>query len=379
MEMPRVKMSGLAAYDFIRECLSHRPEPERRERIRDAIETGVDWKTLNTLAAQHRVWPLFFSRLEHLLGDQLPDSLREQFRERQRRLRIHSAFQVQELGNVAEAFEEHGVPLLSLKGPLLSYVAYGDVAMRRYVDLDVFVPRRQFSEADRLLRDMGYKDPPGKNTIEGWRRTTARFLAGQWPYVQANGAFTVDVHTRLLPPSFSFPGDFQQFWNRSTPVRLEEDVSVRGFSREDMILILAYHGLKNQWRALKHVTDLSGLICGDPDPDWNVLIRRAERMNATRVLALGLSLTQNLLDAPLPTGVEDWIDRRSVEETTMIMADYLRNQDAPSRSVFGSWVESTWQKADTRLQLKMKDTVSAQIRHIAYAVAHVIWSTVLKP
>lgn len=371
-------MSGPDAYELIRMCLSHRPASVRREQVHDAVETGVDWDTVGTEAARHRVWPLFFHRLRRLLGDQLPAPLRKQLQERQRGLRIHSAFQVQELGTVAETFEEHGLPLLSLKGPVLAHVAYGDVAMRRYVDLDVFVPRRRFSEVDQLLRDMGYEDPPGKDAIEGWRRTTARFLAGQWPYVQAKGTFTVDVHTRLLPPSFSFSSDFRRFWERSTPVQLGEEVSVQGFAREDMILILAYHGLKNQWRALKHVTDLSGLICRDPGPDWAVLTRRAETMGATRALALGLSLVRDLLAAPLPTEVQAWIDRQSVEETTTVMADYLRNRDDPSRSTFGGWVESPWHRADTRLQLRMKDTVLGQIRHVAYAAAHVLWSTFLK-
>jgi len=372
-------MSGPDAYELIRTCLSHRPTSARREQVRDALETGVDWNTLGRQAARHRVWPLFFHRLNRLLGDRLPAPLREQLQEHQRRLRIHSAFQVQELGTVAETFDEHGIPLLSLKGPVLAQVAYGDVSMRRYVDLDVFVPRRRFSEADQLLREMGYEDPPGKNALEGWRRTAARVFAGQWPYVQANGTFTVDVHTRLLPLSFSFPSDFRQFWERSTPVQLREEVSVQGFSREDMLLILAYHGLKNQWRALKHVTDLSGLICRDPGPEWAVLIRRAEAMGATRVLALGLSLARGLLDAPLPTEVQTWVDRQSVEETATVMADYLRNQDDPSRSTFGGWVESAWHRADTRLQLRMKDTVLGQIRHVAYAAAHVLWSTFLKP
>jgi hypothetical protein len=372
-------MSGPDAYELIRTCLSHRPSSARRERARDAVETGVDWETLGTQAARHRVWPLFFHRLNRLIGDRLPDSLQEELRERQRGLRIHSAFQVQELGTVAGTFDEHGLPLLSLKGPVLAQVAYGDVAMRRYVDLDVFVPRHRFSEADRLLREMGYEDPAGKSALEGWRRRAARRFAGQWPYVQANGTFTVDVHTRLLPPSFSFPSDFRPFWERSTPVQLRGKATVQGFSREDMILILAYHGLKNQWRALKHVSDLSGLLCREPGPDWAVLIRRAEAMGAARVLALGLSLARGLLDAPLPTEVQSWVDRQSVEETTTVMAEYLRNQDDPSRSTFGEWVESPWHRADTRLQLRMKDTVRGQVRHVAYAAAHVLWSTFLKP
>lgn len=367
------------AYDVVRACLSRAPAPVRRERVVSFIEEDGEWSDLGREAARHRVWLLLFRRLEALLGERLPPALQNEIRERRQRMRIHATFLARELGRISEAFEDRGLPLLSLKGPVLAHVAYGDIATRRYVDLDVLVPGARFEEADRLLREMGYSDPPGKTGLMGWRRRAARLLAGQWPYVQAQGAFVVDLHSRLLPPSFSFPVAFEAFWDRSVPVELSDGVTARRFSREDMILILAYHGLKNQWRALKHITDLAGLICSEPGPDWDVLIRRARETKATRVLALGLSLARDLLATPLPPEIQNWVQQKSVEETTSLMAEYLRNRDDPSRSTFGQQVESMWHRADTQLQLEMKDTVMGQVRHLAYAIVHVFWSAIFKP
>lgn len=366
----RVEMSGPEAYDFIRTCLSHRPVAARREMARSYLETGVDWTTVRREARRHRVLPFFFRTLDHLLGAQLPDSIRNQIEEDRRGVRIQNTFLSQELGRIAQQFEDATLPLLAMKGPVLAKTAYNDLATRHSVDLDILVPKAKFSEAERVLHNLGYEYAAKRKRLTGWRKRFSLYLDGQWQFTRAGGAFSLDVHTRVMPPGYPFPTSFEPFWKRARKISLSEDVSVWGFAPEDMVLILSYHGIKNQWRALKYVLDLAELIRATPDLDWSAIVERARQMKSTRVLRLGLSLSQEVLEASLPEDIQKWIRSNPMDNTSLMIKKHLEEWDHSPVLPYRKRVQ---------LQLATKDTVASKLRYGAYSTLQHLWSTFLKP
>lgn len=366
----RVEMSGPEAYEFIRTCLSHRPISARKESARSYLESGIDWATVRREARRHRVLPFFFRVLDRLLGTQLPNSIRDQIEEHRRGVRIQNTFLAQELGRVAQQFEDAALPLLTMKGPVLAKTAYNDLAARQSVDMDVVVPSHEFSEADHTLHDLGYEYAAKRKRITGWRKTFSLYLDGQWQFARAGGTFSFDVHTRVMPPGYPFPSTFQPFWERARKVPLSEDVRVWGFAPEDMILILSYHGIKNQWRALKYIVDLAELIRATPEIDWPALVERAQKMKSTRVLRLGLALSQEVLETSLPEDVQKWIRSNPMDDTSLMIKKHLHKGDRSSVLPYGKRVQ---------LQLATKDTVASKLRYGAYSTLQHLWSTFLKP
>lgn len=365
----RMKMSSRDAYEFIRTCLSHETAEARKERMCSFLEAGIDWELVLREATRHRVILLFFQTLKELRGTAIPSSVRTRLEEHQRSVRILNTFLVQELGNVVQHFREREIPLLTLKGPLLSKTAYGDISMRRSVDADIVIPRNQFSEAMRLLRQIGYEPIAKRKQIDGWRKKLSLYLDGQWEFTRGN-AFTLDVHTRLMPPGYSFPAAFRPFWEQSQEIRLRNDVVVRGLSPEDRILVLAHHGMKNQWQSLRHVVDIAEVIRAEQALEWRFLRRRAQSMHATRVLKLALRLAHDLLDVMLPTGIERWSRNRSVEDVATLMKTHLRSRHKRSALSYGSRVQ---------LQLLTKDTIGDQVRYGAHSLLQHLWSKFLRP
>lgn len=361
--------SGRGVYELVRTSISHQPKQVRREKLEALVEEGVDWSAVQEVAARHRVLPLFLHNVDAVLGECLPDAVRDQIREHQRRLQIRTAFLTGELGRIFQLFEDEGLPVLALKGPILALQAYDDAALRNYVDLDILVPRERFSKADRLLRTIGYKYSSEKQKLTGWRKRLALYIFGQWQFRRKKGALDVDLHTRVMPPGYTLASDFGLFWERSRPVQLQEDVTVQAFAPEDMVLILAHHGLKNQWRALKYAADLGGLIRGVPDLDWDVLIRRARRMDSTGVLKLGLRVTWDLLKTSFPTNVERWI-RKPEDGIGKSIRSRLGNESQDQTLRFGKRLQ---------LHLRTKDTVMSGVRYGLYSVARHIWSKALEP
>ncbi len=364
----RKKMSDLEVYELVRMCLSHRSDAARREAARPFLEADVDWDAVQRKARWHRVLPLFFRALEELFGPELPSPMREQIQEHRRGVRIQNTFVAQELNRVHRRFEEAGLPLLAMKGPVLARAAYGDIALRQSVDADVAIPSDQFFEADRLLKELGYEHAAKRTEMSGGRASLSRYLDGQWEFTRGN-TFTLDVHTRLMPPGYSFPPDFHPFWDRACPVRLADDVVVQGFSPEDRLLVLVHHGIKNQWRALRHVADVAATAQGE-DIDWNVVGDRAEAIHATRALGLGLHMAHDLLDVRLPDHVEDRFWEASTENVSASMKSYL--QGRPQQSALPLTDRM-------RLQMATKDTLLDQVRYGAHSVLQHLWSGLLKP
>ena len=364
-----VSTSPSEAFEVLRTCLSYRPAAARRDTLQSFVDTGLDWDVIRREAARHRVLPLVYRRLESLLGEGLPASVRETGREHRRGIRIRNTFLIQELGGLAECFDQTDLPFLVMKGPVLARTAYGDIALRHSVDADVFVPKEQFSEVEHKLQNLGYEYAEKRKAVSGWRKSLSLYLDGQWEF-QRGRSFTLDVHTRLMPPGYSFPSDFQPFWKRAQPVCLSEEVTVHGFSVEDRLLVLAHHGIKNQWRALRHVADIAAVIWEEDDLDWERLLARAERIEATRALKLGLCMAHELLDVPLPPHVEEWSLEESMDEITASMKGYLR--DRPEKSALAYWKR-------VRLQLATKDTLAGQLRYGAHSLLQHLWSTLLRP
>ena len=364
-----VETPPLEAYQVVRACLSSRPAAARRETVRSLVDAGLDWDTVRREAARHRVLPLFDRRLEALLGEECPASVRKNGRKHRRGIRIRNAFLAEELGRIVHTFQEADLPALAHKGPVLSKAVFGDIAARHSVDMDVAIPRERAREADRLLRDLGYEHAAKRSALKGWRKTLSLYLDGQWEYTRG-ASFMLDLHTRIMPPGYAFPSAPHSFWERSEPVTLRDDVTVPGFAPEDRILVLAHHGVKNQWRILRHVVDIAGALRTPSALDWSLLRTRAREQRATRATQLGLFLAHDLLDVPLPAPIRDWTDTETARRVGAQMISYLRSRHEKDALRYRERVQ---------LQLATKDTVAAQLRYEAHSLLHHLWDSILRP
>jgi hypothetical protein len=357
------------AFEVVRIALSSRPAAARRDAVRALGGADLDWEAVRRAAARHRVLPLFDRRLEALLGEACPDSVREHGREHRRGVRIRNAFLADELGRIVRAFREADLPVLAHKGPVLSKAVFGDIAARHSVDLDVAIPRTRVREADRRLRELGYEHAANRSPLAGWRKTLSLYLDGQWEFTRGR-SFLLDLHTRILPPGYAFPRAPQVFWERSRPVSLRNDVTVPGLAPEDRVLVLAHHGVKNQWRILRHVVDVAGALQAPSALDWSSLRERAREQRATRATQLALRLVHDLLEVSLPVSVQDWIDSPTIRRVGARMSAHLRRRHETDALRYRDRVQ---------LQLATKDTVADQLRYGAHSALHHLWDSVLRP
>jgi hypothetical protein len=83
---------------------------------------------------------------------------------------------------------------------------------------------------------------------------------------------------------------------------------VETFSAEDSMLYQSMHGAKHLWRRLEWITALAETLRSSPEINWEVLLDRATRAHAIRMLGLGLRLVEQFSDVLIPSHVLKTLD-----------------------------------------------------------------------
>jgi hypothetical protein len=223
------------------------------------------------------------------------DRLRQSFLENN----LQNLFKTGELLKVLDVLGAHGIAAIPYKGPTLAALAYGNLALREFDDLDLLIPESDILRARDLLIAQGFR--PGY-TLTRAQEAASLKSTRQLHVVSADGLL-VELHAGVAYRDFGFRLDPEGLWQRLEPVSLLGK-EVLTFSAEDLLLILCAHGAKHCWVSLGWVCDISEFIRRRGEKiRWDVVMGQAREQHAVRLLLLGLALAGGLLQAPVPDGV----------------------------------------------------------------------------
>jgi hypothetical protein len=298
---PDAELFSLAAirpeHELLLLCAHRGNAEDSHSRLAELARFKNDWNYLFLLARRHALLPLLYRGLEDVEG--VPDDFRAGLREEFRRNATRNTLLAGELARLARLFEAEGLPLLAYKGPALARQAFGDITLRRFVDLDLIVRRRDVRRAGELLRSLGYAKP------EGLTEAHEKFLLRHQhnlAYTRDGGLLIVELHWEVAPAHFAAVKVEERVWERAAAVNLF-GAEVRCPSPEDLLLALAVHGTKHLWERLAWVCDVAALVGSQPDFDWPYVQGRAREAHVERMLYLVLRLARGLAGATLPEGV----------------------------------------------------------------------------
>jgi hypothetical protein len=277
---------------------------EAAQRLRVQVRESNDWESLIQLSLRHRVMPLFFQSLNTLCPQAAPPDVLERLRELFYLNAARNQFLTEKLRSVLRLLEADGIHAIAYKGPALAQQAYGDIALRQFNDLDVMVRLEDMPRISRILRTEGYEPQ--------WQLTPAQeaaYLRADCERLFAFREETVflDVHWAVVRNYFSLRLNQDDFRRRAQTLSLGE-TTVSSFAPEDLLIILCVHGSKDLWARLIWICDIAAIIRSNKELDWKRVLQEAESGGALRMLLLGLSLAQGLLNATLPDEVRRMID-----------------------------------------------------------------------
>ena len=306
-------------YELVLCCARAHLNPERAARVKALLKQDVDWPLLVGTAVDQGVGPLLYLHLNAICPEAVPQSWLDYLRGRFENTARRNLHLTAQLLRILEVCEANGILAIPYKGPVLAALAYGSLALREFVDLDLVVRHRDLPKVRELLISGGYCEGAAGKAL---RQNSPSLVPGQYVFVGGNGRDLVEVHTERTLRYFPTPLDLDRFEQRLERVSLGAQ-QVLTFSLEDQLLVLCVHGAKDFWNRLRWICDIAEVTQLPRGVDWGKVHERARRMGAERMLDLGLHLANNLLGARLP----DEVSRRVQQDAAVNrLAAFVRSQ-----------------------------------------------------
>src|SRR5262245_23166217 len=224
--------------------------------VRLPAGASIDWASFMRLADWHEVTDLLLSPLRAATFD-VPRELVDALDRRLLEKTAENLARTTQLVALLELFRGHGIRALAFKGPTLAAGIYGHLGLRNSADLDILVDRRHASRVRPLMLRAGYTLPPREDQRCG------SLLYGLLPAAGRDDTLVpgnphhaaVDIHVGFAFWTQGIRLDPDGLFDRATTV----DVAghpVLTLCPDDLLLVLAIHGMMHGWCLLRFVTDV---------------------------------------------------------------------------------------------------------------------------
>ena len=322
-------------------------------RVREIAATKIDWEYLFLIARRHSIVPLLYRQLDQHAADLVPaeflNQLKIQYLENVARNTVLTA----ELCRLIARFADSGIDAIPYKGPALALFAYGNLALRRFVDLDVIVKKADVLKAREILLAEGYT--PSKSLSLNQQDLLLR-TQHNMQFSRDNHRLIIELHWEVAPHLFASTVSSEELWENLGTVDLN-GAPVKTLSAADLLFSLCVHGSRHLWERLGWICDIAELLARHSF-DWPALLKRASQADIERMFLLGLYLAEQLLDAPLPAEVKKRCESDSrlaslAENVVEHLFNGTTHVPATSREIF-------------KYNIGVRKTLSARARYILY-------------
>lgn len=278
-------------------------------RLRTLLDQTVDWPHLLQLAAYHRVIPLLYQSLQRAFPGLAPADVMQALQQQYMNIAHRNLSLTGALKKLIDFLDQQGVCAIPYKGPTLALLVYRNLSLRQFGDIDILVDPGDYEPTRELLLAKGYR----LHNDWGW----------ECSLVDDSRGICVDLHKRLTPEIFPVRLDFASLLKRLEPLTIAgRDINV--LCAEDMLLVLCVQLAKDGWGVkavrLSKICDIAELLRTHPRMNWERVFNEAERLGCRRMIALGLTVSHQLLGAAAPETV---ISRARTDRQSDILARYI--------------------------------------------------------
>ena len=281
-------------FDLLLACCTAQADSGGSGRIGLLVDRGPDWFEFARLTEHHGIGPLVYRSLSafphSVPGPVLQQLLRDYQRNAQKNLRL-----THELIRILDCLDSHGIPAIPYKGPVLAKAVYGDIALRRFCDLDILIHATDVPGAMAAVHELGYTPTLDLNEAE----QSAHVAAGhEWPFDGLLGNNLLEIQWRVLPRFYAVEFSIDDLFERASRVDLGGR-SVPALAPEDLLLVLCVHTAKHVWSRLSWLCDVAETMRSQPI-DYISAYRSAEELGIERIVAVSFLLQNQLLGVPVP-------------------------------------------------------------------------------
>ena len=290
-----------------------------------ALAAGVtDWTWLVRSVDAHAVAPIVYAPLAQT--GRVPAEPLAQLRAAVDENALRSIVLARTLREIVAVLEQQQIPVIPIKGPLLARAAYGDLASRRFADLDLVVHRRDLDRARAILAQRGFQP-----AFALPRDAESALLGADYhiALVDAEHGIVVELHWALIRAGLSGLRDESWAWTHACDTTAL-GAPMRTLTTDAAFVYLCVHGSKHLWSQLGWLCDVAALARAERAVSWPAVRQLASSIGATRMVALGCALSSELLGAEACSalGAADANVRHLVSDVRARLFD-----DAPTMSL----------------------------------------------
>jgi len=239
------------------------------------VQKPLTWHSLLSLATNHRLFPLLYWNLYSVFPELVPAPELHKLREYFRVNSLRNEFLVKELVKLLHLFKTQEILALQFKEPVLASIAYGNLSLRSFEDLDILIQKWDLDRGYQVLGSQDYKRKSESDNGQESGPGHSKYHT----FVGGNGLVNVDLQWIIPGPHFSFSLDHHQWWERLQVVSVNGSM-VPSFPPEELLLILCIHGSKHLWERLIWICDVAELVrAHGPTMDWCRVMEEAHRLS----------------------------------------------------------------------------------------------------
>ncbi len=226
-----------------------------------------------------------------------------------------------ELIRIMKLLRENHIEALAFKGSALSQMAYGDITLRQYGDLDILVDEEEAYKAAELLQSHGFTAPYPLCIL---KNKTCMRVDSDFALVGNTNNILIEMHWRLFRKNIGHHLTFDQFSKDPKTVKIN-GVPIKTLSPELHLLYLSLHGSKHAWERIEWIVDIDKFIRNNT-LDEQLLKETFQILKADRPILVGLLLAHRLFQTPLQTWIIEKINKDHEIEALYITTVELLNK-----------------------------------------------------
>jgi Uncharacterised nucleotidyltransferase len=281
-----------------------RLDPHSRHALEQLLLQPLDWNYIQQTAMNHGVAPLCYAQLQTFFPERIPEEEMEPLRAHARSVAGRNLYLAAKLVEILHRFASKDIRVIPYKGPVLAEMAYGNLGLREFVDLDFILAHRDLRPAWTVIEQLGYR-PADPALAE-----PDAPVPGEYLFLAPGGDFHIELHTELTLRHFPNPLVPARLANSLAPVQVNGE-TIQTFSPEESLVFLSVHGAKDFWARLLWISDVAELIQSSQGFDWKRALAAANELGCGRFVRLAILLSNGILEAPVPQKTLDYANSDS--------------------------------------------------------------------
>jgi len=212
-----------------------------------------------------------------------------------------------ELIKVVKLLEENGINAIAFKGPVLSQMAYDDITLRQYVDLDILVEKEDLKKSMSILLENNYTNSIPLKLLE---RELFLDVSKDFTIINKENGVNIELHWNVFDRAYDF-SENKLSKKELSYVKLNTR-EVETFSSELYLVYLCMHGSKHMWERIEWIKDID-LLLRNQTIDFSKISKNFWNNYS---FTLGLHLSQVLFDTPIDSKYDKYINSKKIESIT---------------------------------------------------------------